>query len=388
MPKLNDFLKMDNQRNWRFRNELGLQIAEFCPLLPAECLAEYVQPVAFTLALDKISEVRLTAINALIEIFKEFESKKKLDLRRNFVDDVIRTFANSNRWTFRQLYVVMCENLLKSKDSQQSQVDFDAFCHDFLPKLFSFRNEKVPNIRILLARFISTYLVNNEYFVQAKSSQLASELDLTVHYLANDKENDVRSYFASVYCKQLELTNDESRQSVSADVSMEVVPSSNLAASAEIKSEHDSTDLPKIDTSSVVLAASPHETFATETNTFEYEERKSNQNIEITPQEQQLEESKRNDAENTSNINNSSNNENDDDDDEEWDEVVDKTKIDKLKIVNLDNEMDDEMDIIIESKDSITRLNQETSPSSSNVDETSGNRNPDNDDTDNNSSTA
>lgn len=24
MPKLNDFLKMDNQRNWRFRNELGL----------------------------------------------------------------------------------------------------------------------------------------------------------------------------------------------------------------------------------------------------------------------------------------------------------------------------------------------------------------------------
>ena len=24
MPKLNDFLKMDNQRNWRFRNELGM----------------------------------------------------------------------------------------------------------------------------------------------------------------------------------------------------------------------------------------------------------------------------------------------------------------------------------------------------------------------------
>jgi hypothetical protein len=94
-------------------------------------------------------------------------------------------------------------------------------------------------------------------------------LDLTVHYLANDKENDVRSYFASVYCKQLELTNDESRQSVSADVSMEVVPS-NLAANVEIKSDHDSIDLPKIDTSSVVLAASPHETFATETNTFEY----------------------------------------------------------------------------------------------------------------------
>ena len=38
--------------------------------------------------------------------------------------------------------------------------------------------------------------------------------------------------------------------------------------------------------------------------------------------------------------------------------MVDKTKIDKLKIVNLDNEMDDEMDIIIESKETINHLNK------------------------------
>lgn len=49
---------------------------------------------------------------------------------------------------------------------------------------------------------------------------------------------------------------------------------------------------------------------------------------------------------------------NNEEDEEEWDEVVDKTKIDKLKIVNLDNEMDDEMDIIIESKENITHLNK------------------------------
>ena len=46
------------------------QIAEFCPLFPPECLAEYVQPVAFTLALDKIAEVRLTAINSVNLIFR------------------------------------------------------------------------------------------------------------------------------------------------------------------------------------------------------------------------------------------------------------------------------------------------------------------------------
>lgn len=50
---------------------------------------------------------------------------------------------------------------------------------------------------------------------------------------------------------------------------------------------------------------------------------------------------------------------NQDDDDEEWDEVVDKTKIDKLKIVNLDNEMDDDMDMIIESKEAINCINKD-----------------------------
>ncbi len=65
MPKLNDFLKMDNQRNWRFRNELGLQIALFTEQFPVDCLADYVQPVVFTLALDKVAEVRLTAVKAV-----------------------------------------------------------------------------------------------------------------------------------------------------------------------------------------------------------------------------------------------------------------------------------------------------------------------------------
>ena len=31
---------LDNQRNWRFRNELGSQIAHFCELFPTEDLAE------------------------------------------------------------------------------------------------------------------------------------------------------------------------------------------------------------------------------------------------------------------------------------------------------------------------------------------------------------
>lgn len=39
----------------------------FCPQFPSASLADYVQPVAFTLALDKVAEVRITAVKSVIK---------------------------------------------------------------------------------------------------------------------------------------------------------------------------------------------------------------------------------------------------------------------------------------------------------------------------------
>ena len=41
------------------------QIAEFCELFPTDCIAEFIHPVTYTLANDKIAEVRMTAIKAV-----------------------------------------------------------------------------------------------------------------------------------------------------------------------------------------------------------------------------------------------------------------------------------------------------------------------------------
>jgi serine/threonine-protein phosphatase 4 regulatory subunit 1 len=155
MPRLTDFLKMDNQRNWRFRNELGLQIAEFCELFSRDTIAKYIQPVVFTLAFDQIAQVRVTAIDALVQIFKQFEFNGETELRRNFVNDVTRSFADSSKWTFRQLYVYLCESLLKNK----IYTDLDQFTRDFIVKLLTFRDDKVPNIRVLLARIIKNLIL-------------------------------------------------------------------------------------------------------------------------------------------------------------------------------------------------------------------------------------
>ncbi len=57
---------------------------------------------------------------------------------------------------FKYRYVVLCESILINK----AYSDIEAFSKDFLPKLFAFRNEKVPNIRVLLARVIKNQLLN------------------------------------------------------------------------------------------------------------------------------------------------------------------------------------------------------------------------------------
>ncbi|CAF0880913.1 unnamed protein product [Brachionus calyciflorus] len=279
MPKLNDFLKMDNQRNWRFRNELGIQISKFCELYPPDCLAEFVQPVTFTLALDKIAEVRVTAVKALVEVLRQFELKKRQDYRRNFIDDVIRTFANSNKWTFRQLYVVLCEQILSTKAFN----DFELFTRDFLPKLLQYRNERVPNIRVLVARVLSTYIINHELFLNGKSA-LVGELELAIQYFSNDPDSDVRSHFP--------LKNKDN---------------SSLPSYEELYKTMDTSD------------------------------HKNQMDISNSSEPMKHDEKMNHDDE--------------EDDDDDEDEIIDKTKINQLKIVNLENEMDDddEMNEVIDT---------------------------------------
>lgn len=140
----------------------------------------------------------------------------------------------------------------------------------------------------------------------------------TIQCLAADKESDVKNFFLDVKLNdslQYSL-NDSLHSTVQQDVSM------------EIASDKNSPELPIVNPTSHIVPDSPNEKQTTVTSAMPaYEQEHEHQD--------------------------------DDDDDDEEDEIIDKTKIDKLKIVNLENEMDDEMDIIIESKAEIGHLNKD-----------------------------
>lgn len=314
MPKLNDFLKMDNQRNWRFRNELGLQITEFSELFPVECIAEYIQPVTFILALDKVAEVRLTAIKALTVILKQYESSMDTIYRENFVNDVIRTFANNPKWSFRQLYVFFCENILKEK----AYVHLESLCTDLLPKMLSLRYDNVPNIRVCLARVISNYIIKLDYFINS-NQPIINELKLTIEFLNKDKEYDVRTHF--IPSNKLNDSNklppyDEvlkyiSKSKISNNINDFTKKEYNFNEDQSNKLETNNSD--RLNDSLILI----------------------NNNKIVNFDINEKKEEKLNDNDNNVDYD-------DEDDDDDEDEVIESTKINQLKIVHdLDNDIDD-----------------------------------------------
>lgn len=63
LPRLADFLKTEYDHNWRFREELAVQLQQaLCLFSPADTCA-HLTPVAIVLLLDHVAAVRQTALS-------------------------------------------------------------------------------------------------------------------------------------------------------------------------------------------------------------------------------------------------------------------------------------------------------------------------------------
>merc|ERR1712038_181133 len=58
LPRLEEFLKMDNERNWRFRLELSSQLSSLVSQVTPDDIRYHLAPIALSLVQDKVSCVR------------------------------------------------------------------------------------------------------------------------------------------------------------------------------------------------------------------------------------------------------------------------------------------------------------------------------------------
>merc|ERR1719186_101295 len=74
LPRLGEFLKMDNERNWRFRLELTEQLGHMLTLFTASHVKEHLAPIVLHLVQDKVAAVRAAAAVVLAGMLSQLHS--------------------------------------------------------------------------------------------------------------------------------------------------------------------------------------------------------------------------------------------------------------------------------------------------------------------------
>ena len=153
LPRLCEFLRPDNDNNWRFRLELALQLCPMVDLFTAQECYEFICPVALTLLADKVVHIRRTCYAVVSRLVRQLVVQGDKVLLLQFSYDLEKQFASVKTWTKRQSYAFVCGQLVCDES-----LPLNLFCSLFLPNLLSLANDKVPNIRIAVAKTLQSNL--------------------------------------------------------------------------------------------------------------------------------------------------------------------------------------------------------------------------------------
>ena len=192
LPRLEEFLKMDNERNWRFRLELTEQLGILVPIFSADQLTEHLAPIAITLVQDKVAAVRKAATQVLSVMLGSLQSAGELELCRSTVTSLVSCLATSSHWTRRQTYAQLVGQLLTALPWQEVSLHL-------LPHLLNLTEDRVPNVRLQVANVIGHVLSegNTRFFLKRSKRMITYDSTLfrmvRRHELPRTREVDIKS---------------------------------------------------------------------------------------------------------------------------------------------------------------------------------------------------
>ncbi|RZB38856.1 serine/threonine-protein phosphatase 4 regulatory subunit 1, partial [Asbolus verrucosus] len=185
LPRLQEFLKTENEWNWRFRHELAKQLLSIVTLFKPVDSAKHIGLIAENLLHD-VSAVRQVAISLITELLRHISTKPGLNSL--YLVRLVEKFAHSKKWKRRQTFVLLCYKLLSSKALPPEQ-----FATEIMPHLLDLSWDPVANVRLVVAKTIAQHIIPNEYFADP-SNQHFDSLGTVIRRLQSDKDRDVRQY--------------------------------------------------------------------------------------------------------------------------------------------------------------------------------------------------
>ncbi|XP_055943311.1 serine/threonine-protein phosphatase 4 regulatory subunit 1-like isoform X2 [Argiope bruennichi] len=193
LPSLPKFLVSANDtesnfKNWRFRLILAEQLVLISDLFEPQEVRDHLVPLALTLIKDKICEVRLAAVRVMASAMKRLSEHLTPVYTKAVLSELTEKFVHSPKWLHRQLYVYICQQIILDK-----ALSPDQFAEDALPQLLYLCWDRVPNVRIAIARCLVVVIWPLDVFSNPKSPHRELLLQ-TIHTLQSDMDADVRFY--------------------------------------------------------------------------------------------------------------------------------------------------------------------------------------------------
>ncbi|XP_077126311.1 serine/threonine-protein phosphatase 4 regulatory subunit 1 isoform X2 [Ranitomeya variabilis] len=199
--QLQEFLVTDNCRNWRFRAELAEQLVLLLELYSARDIFDYLLPIALTLCGDKVSSVRWISYKLVSEMVKKLYLAPSPTLALDLMNKLVEQFCRSSKWSGRQSFVFICQALI-----EDDCLPMEQFAMHLMPHLLQLASDRVPNVRVLLAKTLKQTLLEKEYFLTSANSHQEA-VEQTIVALQMDYDNDVK-YFASIHPASTKLADD------------------------------------------------------------------------------------------------------------------------------------------------------------------------------------
>ncbi|XP_044282252.1 serine/threonine-protein phosphatase 4 regulatory subunit 1 isoform X1 [Varanus komodoensis] len=199
--QLQEFLVTDNSRNWRFRAELAEQLILLLDLYSPRDISDYLRPIALNLCADKVSSVRWISYKLVSEMVKKLYNAPTSTFVINLMNELVEKFCRCQKWSGRQTFVFICQTII-----EDDCLPIDHFAEHLLPHLLHLASDRVPNVRVLLAKTLRQTLLEKEYFLMCVNSHQEA-VEQTIVALQMDNDNDVK-YFASIHPASTKIADD------------------------------------------------------------------------------------------------------------------------------------------------------------------------------------
>lgn len=199
--QLQEFLVTDNSRNWRFRAELAEQLILLLELYSPRDVYDYLRPIALNLCADKVSSVRWISYKLVSEMVKKLHMATPPTFGVDLINELVENFGRCPKWSGRQAFVFVCQTVI-----EDDCLPMDQFAVYLMPHLLTLANDRVPNVRVLLAKTLRQTLLEKDYFL-ASASCHQEAVEQTIMALQMDRDSDVK-YFASIHPASTKISED------------------------------------------------------------------------------------------------------------------------------------------------------------------------------------